>query len=134
MRYLRQKKPRSDEINIGPLIDLVFILLIFFAVSTTFVKDMKIDLDRPQASRPEKASAKSARVYIGRGGSIYVNEQPVKVWMLQSRVRDMLAVTSNKNVLVVTDGQVTSERLIEVVDQCKLGGAKEVAVAAEQAN
>ena len=49
MRY-REKKEDMQDINISPLIDMVFILLIFFMVSTTFVKDMKLDLDRPAAS------------------------------------------------------------------------------------
>ena len=49
MRY-REKKDSIQDINISPLIDMVFILLIFFMVSTTFVKDMKLDLNRPAAS------------------------------------------------------------------------------------
>jgi biopolymer transport protein ExbD len=52
--------------------------------------------------------------------------------MLQSRVRDLLSVSEQKNVLVVADKMIPAERLIEVVDQCKLGGAVSVGVATEQ--
>ena len=55
MRY-RERKDTTQDINISPLIDMVFILLIFFMVSTTFVKDMKLDLNRPAASTATAAS------------------------------------------------------------------------------
>lgn len=116
----------------APLIDMVFILLIFFAVSTTFVKDMKLDLERPTARSASIASTKTIRVYVDRAGSVFVDEQPVKIWMLQSRMRDLLNVSSGKTVLVVTDRLIPAERLIEVVDQCKLAGAVEVGVATEE--
>ncbi len=131
MRYVR-KKEKQEELNIAPLIDMVFILLIFFAVSTTFVKDMKLDLERPSASSAVTASTKAVRVYVDRGGNVFVDEQPVKVWMLQSRLRDLLGVSTAKIVLVVTDRMVPAQRLIEVVDQCKLAGAAEVGVATEE--
>ena len=115
----------------GPLIDMVFILLIFFAVSSTFVKDMKLELQRPSASSSTLASTKAIRVYLDRSSAIFVDEQPVKVWMLQSRIRDRIGLTAAKKVLVISDGQVPSEKLIEVVDQCRLGGAEDVGVATE---
>lgn len=117
----------------APLIDMVFLLLVFFAVSTTFAKDMALTLQRPSASSAAPASSKAIRVFIDRGGSVYVSEQPVKPWMVQSRVRDLLAVSTAKKVLVVADRLVPSERLVEVVDQCRLGGAADVAVATEAA-
>ena len=132
MRFIRPAKRRGDEINMAPLIDMVFILLVFFAVSTTFAKDLKVDIDRPAVGNPGPASTKSFRVYIDRAGAIYLDEQPVKPWMIQSRVRDLLQVAASRKVLVVADGQVATEKLIEVVDQCRLGGATEVAVAAER--
>jgi biopolymer transport protein ExbD len=70
-------------------------------------------------------------VYLDRAGHVYVDEQPVKEWMLQSRVRDMLGVSTSSKVLVVADRLVSAEKLINVVDQCKLGGASEVGVATQ---
>jgi biopolymer transport protein ExbD len=122
-----------EELNITPLIDIVFLLLIFFAVSTTFVKEMKLELERPSARSSTVASGQTLRVYIARDGAIYFEEQAVKPWMLQSRIREALAYAPLKGVLVVADGQTPTETLVEVVDQCKLGGAEEVAVATERA-
>ena len=115
----------------GPLIDMVFILLIFFAVSSTFTKDMQLELQRPSAKSAALASTKAIRVFIDRTQRVFVDEQPVKAWMLQSRVRDMLTSAPDRKVLVVADRLVPAERLIEVVDQCRLGGAAEVGVATE---
>ncbi len=131
MRY-RERKDTIQDINISPLIDMVFILLIFFMVSTTFVKDMKLDLNRPSAQSQTTASTKSIRLYIDNQGDVYLDGEPVQVWVIQSRVRDLIATSTNKSVLVVTDEDVPSGRLVEVVDQARLAGADDVGVATEQ--
>jgi biopolymer transport protein ExbD len=133
MKFVRPRARRGEEINMAPLIDMVFILLIFFAVSTTFAKDLKIDIQRPAAasSNLKPPAAKSVRVYVDRGGQVYVDDQPVKSWLVESRVKELLRAGASDKVLVITDGAVTSAKLIEVVDQCRSGGAAEVAVAAE---
>ncbi len=131
MRF-RKKQIADQSVDISPLIDMVFILLIFFMVSTTFVKDMKLELNRPSASSASKASTKILKVYIDKSEQVYVDNQPVKVWALQSKVRDLLRNMSEKNVLVVTDENIPVERLIEVIDQCRMAGAKDVAVATKK--
>ena len=128
MKFMKTRH-EPEDLNISPLIDMVFILLIFFAVSTTFVKDMKLDLERPSAQTSVSASNKSIRVYIDRQGDIFLNEKSVKPWMLQSLIRDSLAISSTQTVLVIADRLTLAENLIDVVDQCKLGGAREVGVA-----
>ena len=128
MKFIKTRH-EPEDLNISPLIDMVFILLIFFAVSTTFVKDMKLDLERPSAQTSVSASNKSIRVYIDRQGDIFLNEKSVKSWMLQSLIRDSLSISSAQTVLIIADRLTPAENLIEVVDQCKLGGAREVGVA-----
>jgi biopolymer transport protein ExbD len=128
----RRKKAAVQDIDISPLIDMVFILLIFFMVSSTFVKDMQLDLDRPGASTATKASSKVIRVYIDKYGDTYLDGQPIKVWAIQSKMRDLLRVSTEKSILVVTDEGVTANKLVEVVDQCRLAGAKDVGVATEK--
>lgn len=133
---MRKSRMQADDnlesVDVSPLIDMVFILLIFFMVSTTFVKDMKIDLDRPGASSSESADTKSIRVTIDNSKNIYVNGEPVKAWMIQSRIREALKEDKNSPILVLVDKTVESELLIEVVDQCRLAGAKDIGVATEQ--
>lgn len=131
MRFIRHRQG-PDELNITPLIDIVFILLIFFAVSSTFVRDMRIDLERPDAHTAAPASATAVRLYIDREGAFYMDEQLIRPWMLQTVLREALEDSPGKRVLVVADRLTPSERLIEAVDQSKLAGAVEVAVAAER--
>lgn len=133
MRY-KERENTEQTIDISPLIDMVFILLIFFMVSATFVKDMDIDIQRPKASSAEPSSTKAIRVYIDSDGTSYIDNQPVRTWVIQSRLRELLRVNTNGSVLVVTDGSVPANTLIEVVDQCRLAGAADVGVVTEQEN
>ena len=131
MRY-REKKESIQDINISPLIDMVFILLIFFMVSTTFVKDMKLDLNRPAAASSSSASTKAIRLYIDNQGDIFLDGEPVRVWVIQSRIRDLMDASTSKSVLVITDDGVPAGRLVEVVVQARLAGANDVGVATVQ--
>jgi len=127
MRF-RQKSQNVDTVDVSPLIDMVFILLIFFMVTTTFVKDMKLELNRPSAASASLASTKVLRVYIDNSSEIYVDNQPIKLWALQSKLRDMLRSATEKSVLIVTDTDIPVNVLIDVVDECRQSGAKDVAV------
>ena len=129
---LRARPEQKAELDISPLIDMVFILLIFFMVSTTFVKDMKIDIERPGAGSAERASSKALRVNIDSSANVYIDGNPVRPWMIQSHVRDFLDSSGGGQVLVITDRRVPADRLIEVVDQCRLAGATDVGVATEK--
>ena len=126
---LRAEQELDPEINLTSLIDVVFLLLIFFMVSTTFVKDMKLDLNRPAASTAVTASTKAIRLYIDSGGDTYLDGEPVQIWVIQSRLRDQLKTMTSKSVLVITDEGVPAGRLVEVVDQARLAGANDVGVA-----
>ena len=126
---LQPSTPDEPEVNLTPLIDVVFLLLIFFMVSTTFVKDMKLDLDRPAAASAVTASTKAVRLYIDASGDTYLDGEPVQVWVIQSRLRDQLKTMTAKAVLVITDDGVPAGRLVEVVDQARLAGATDVGVA-----
>ncbi len=128
MAFQSRRKSTKPDVDISPLIDVVFILLIFFMVTTTFVKDAQLDIERPGASSGEAANSKAVRVSIDRSGAVYLGDAPVKPWMLQSRVRDMLRDGADGAVLVIVDRNVASEKLIEVVDQCRLAGANDVGV------
>lgn len=131
MKFL-PKKHEVEDLNISPLIDMVFILLIFFAVSTTFVRDLDVTLERPSAESAVPADSDTVRIYIEEGGTVYVGEQPVNTWMVQSLVRDELSVGASTSVLVIADRRTPTDLLIDVVDQARLAGAEEVGVATEQ--
>jgi len=119
-------------IDIAPLIDMTFILLIFFMVSTTFVRDLQVDIERPGAQSAVNSDQRSLRVTVDARGDIFVDTRPVKPWMLQSAVREYLSRSRVKTVLTVVDRRVPTGKLIEVVDQCRLAGARDVGVAVDR--
>ena len=131
MRF-RQRKTEEANVDMSPLIDMVFILLIFFMVSSTFVKDMKLDLERPGASSASRASSKVIRVYIDNTGDTFVDGTPIKTWAIQGKLREMLHTSTEKAILVISDDTISVEKLIDVIDQCRLSGAKDVAVATQK--
>jgi len=128
----RNRQRQESEVNISPLIDMVFILLIFFMVTTTFVRDAQIDIERPGAESAEKTDNRSIRVTVGQRGEIFVDAKPVKSWMLQARLREIVSKQRIRTVLVIADRHVETGNLVDVVDQCRLAGAKDVGVAVEQ--
>lgn len=125
---IRQRNQNVDNVDVSPLIDMVFILLIFFMVTTTFTKEMKLDLDRPAAASASLVGGKVIRVYIDSSAEVYVDNQPIKVWALQSKLRGLLRTSVDKSVLVVTDTNIPVDNLIDVIDECRMAGAKDVAV------
>ena len=129
MRRMRERTDEQQTVDISPLIDMVFILLIFFMVSTTFVKDMQLDLERPTAGSASTASTQAIRLYIDNAGDTFLDGQPIQVWVIQSRLRELLSGMSDPSVLVVTDENVPAGRLVEVVDQARMAGAGDVGVA-----
>ena len=134
MSMSRIVKSRRDgeDVNLAPLIAMVFILLIFFMATTTFVRDAKIEIERPGAKRATVADSQAIRVSLGKRGELFVETRPVKPWMLQARVRDALAGGVHKNILVIADERVDTGKLVEVVDQRRLAGARDVGVAVER--
>lgn len=131
MRF-RERTDTNETLDIAPLIDIVFILLIFFMVTTTFVKDMKLELERPGASSAVLASTKAIRLYIDKAGETYLDGEPIRSWLIQSKLRDLLKGAAEAGVLVVTDEGVPAGKLVEVVDQARLAGAKNVGVATQK--
>lgn len=130
-RMLRRAQDgEGDTINLSPLIDMTFLLLIFFVVSSTLVKDAEIPIERPTASSGAAVDARVVRVTVGTE-ALAVAGEPVSSWMLGPTVQARLAEVEDPRVLVVTDRAVPADRLVEVVDACRLAGAAHVGVAVE---
>ena len=126
------KKRAAVGIDLSPIIDMTFLLLIFFMVSTTFQKDAHVDLQRPSAKSASTAPSKALRVSIDRQGAIYLDGAPTKIWMLQSKLRDAFRGGADKQILVVADRGIPVAKLVEVVDQSRVAGATDVTVATDK--
>ena len=133
----RSVQPRNESrsgalVDIAPLIDVVFILLIFFLVTATFVRDTGVRVTRPQATSARSLEPTSMRVSLTESGDIYIDGRSVSLAELQSSVSDFVARERKKSVIVIPDAEVPARRLIEVMDVAKMGGANDVALAARK--
>jgi len=123
--------PSMRELDITPLIDIVFILLIFFVVTTTFVHDVGLDLERPEASAANEQPASIVRVAVSERGEVAVNGQPTSPWRLEAEVHDRLIDRAEASILVIADKAVHADSLVAIMDACRRGGAEKIALAVE---
>jgi biopolymer transport protein ExbD len=129
MRHRSRDRIAVPEVNLAPLMDLVFILLIFFVVTATFTRDTGIRVNRPQASWTDSIDPLSLRVAITASGAVYVEGRAVDVPALRDRVAQLVTEDPEASVVLIADRELTAGRLVEVLDAARMAGAKNVAVA-----
>jgi len=133
----RSVRSRGDggqpaTIDLAPLIDCVFILLIFFLVTATFVRDTGVDVHRPQATVTRNVEPTAMRVSVTASGDIYTEGRSVSLEELRTQVRDFVAREHKQAVIVIPDTELPSGRLIEVMDTARQAGATDVVVATQR--
>jgi biopolymer transport protein ExbD len=124
----------ADEPNITPLIDIVFILLIFFVVTTTFAQELGIEIERPEAQSGSEVPTRIVRIAVTDHGDVTVDARATSPWRIEHEVRERLSLYAEKAVLVVADRRVDAAQLVEVIDAARRGGATDVALAVEEAS
>ncbi|MGD9124680.1 MAG: biopolymer transporter ExbD [Desulfarculaceae bacterium] len=122
----------EPEINMTPLVDMVFILLIFFLVTTSFVRESGVKVDRPIASTATSQKKEAMLVGISAQGAVFVDRQKTDIRSVRGLVEQYLASNPTGSVVIVADKESKSGLIIEVLDQARLAGAKDVAVAAKR--
>ena len=127
----RRARQRQLEVNMAPLIDMVFILLIFFLVTTSFVRESGVDIQRPRAATA--VSRENAGILIGitADNRIFMENRQMDLATLQLNVERALAENPEGIVVVVADKQSSTGTAVRVMDACRLAGAASVSLAAE---
>jgi biopolymer transport protein ExbD len=118
----------SGGIDISPLIDCVFILLIFFIVTTTFVEETGIEVDKPQAAAAVNLEKNSILLAVTPEGQIVYGGREIGLAGVQPLVKRMLQ-KEEVPVIVQADNEVPTGLFVRVIDEAKLGGASKVSVA-----
>jgi biopolymer transport protein ExbD len=126
----RRGRRQSLEVNMAPLIDMVFILLIFFLVTTSFVKETGIDINRPTASTAVSKEKGSILVGIAKDGRVYMDKREIDIRAVRANVERALAENPESQVVVVADKESHTGVVIMAMDGCRLAGAKNVSLAA----
>jgi len=118
---LQPRKRRSPELNLTPLIDVVFLLLIFFMVSTTFQRESQIRVELPQASAEESPDSppRFLDITVDREGRFYVNQEEVintELETLKQAIRKAAMRESDLPVIINADAQSPYQAVIKVMD------------------
>jgi biopolymer transport protein ExbD len=127
----RRRTSDALEINMGPLIDLVFLLLIFFLVTTTFVKETGLEVHRPSAKTAERKEKSTILIGVSKEGTIYMENRIIDIRSVRANVEKLLAENPESGVIVVADKKSQTGITVNVIDQCRLAGAKGVSIAAK---
>jgi biopolymer transport protein ExbD len=125
----------ADEeasIDMTPMLDVVFIMLIFFIVSTTFVRDEGVEIDRPSASSGQQQKTEGVVVAIDSNGEAWLDQKKISISALEQQLQSKIAKDSLSSVLIKADKQTPTGDLIKILDLIKTTGISQVAVATEQ--
>ena len=122
----------EPEINMAPLIDMVFILLIFFLVTTSFVRESGVKVERPLASTAQSKEKGAMMIGVRTDGVVFIDHRQVDLRSVRGLVERFLAEDPKGAIVIVADRASATGRVIEVLDQARLAGAKDVAVAARR--
>jgi biopolymer transport protein ExbD len=128
---LRRTRKRSVIINLTSLIDVLFLLLIFFMVSTTFVSQPAISLQLPDAKHSEATRQTPVVVHVDERGGVYLNDEPIEVALLEQALISRLEGMAEKAVVLKADSRVSHGVVIHVLDLIKGAGVEKLVVATE---
>lgn len=120
------------DINMGPLIDMVFLLLIFFVVTTSFVKEAGIDVQKSTAATAETKEKATIMIGVSPEGEVYMEGKKVDVRSVRPLVERALAEDPESGVIIIADKASVTGSVVKVMDQCRLAGAKEISLAAKR--
>ena len=120
------------NINMGPLVDMVFLLLIFFVVTTSFVKETGIDVQRSTAATAERKERGNIMLGISADGQVYMEGKRIDVRSVRALIERALAEDPESGVVIVADKDSNTGTVVQAMDQCRLAGAMNVSLAAKQ--
>ena len=133
MKYRRSitETEEISEINVSPLIDMVFILLIFFIVTTVFVEETGIEVDKPQAAAAASLEKNSILLAVTSKGQVVYGGREIGVDGVRSLVKRL---TQSDDLPVIIQGDKSAEHgvVVQVLNEAELGGAENVSLATER--
>ena len=131
MRRRRAQEQEETEVNVTPMLDVVFIMLIFFIVTASFVKEAGIEVNRPNAATAERKERGNILVAISESGQIWINKRQVDPRAVRANIERMHAENPQGAVVIQADEDSRNALLVQVMDAARLAGVHEVSIAAE---
>lgn len=130
-RESRYSSDQASEIDMTPMLDIVFILLIFFIVSTSFVKESGIDVNRPTAATGERKERGNIIVAIKANNEIWIDKRQVDIRAVRANVARLHAENPLGSVIIAADEDANIKSWVQVMDQIKLAGVSNIATATQ---
>jgi biopolymer transport protein ExbD len=122
----------ESEINITPMLDVVFIMLIFFIVTATFVKEAGIDVNRPDAATAVKQEKANILIAIGPNNDIWIDRRQVDIRSVRPNIERLHAENPQGTVVIQADKESKTDTLIQVMDASRQAGVYNVSIAARE--
>ena len=119
-------------IDMTPMLDVVFIMLIVFIVTASFVKEAGIDVNRPEAATAVKQDRANILIAISDTGEIWINKRRIDVRAVQANIERLHAENPQGTVVIQADQKATTDTLIKVMDASRAAGVYEVSIAAQE--
>ena len=130
-RSSRSSTDQTADIDMTPMLDIVFIMLIFFIVTTSFVKESGIDVNRPTAQTAETKEQGHIIVSIKADGEIWIDKRPVDIRAVRANVARLHAENPLGSVIIAADRDTKTRDLVQVMDQIRLAGIINASIATE---
>ncbi len=131
MRRQRRSSVEEDEVNLTPMLDVVFIMLIFFIVTASFVKESGMDVNRPDAATAVVKPRGNILVAITPNGQIWIDKRQVDVRSVRANIERLYAENPQGAVVIQADAESKNGLLVAVMDAAKLAGVENISIAAE---
>lgn len=121
----------EPEINITPMLDIVFIMLIFFIVTTSFIRETGVEVEKPTAFTAEPRPQGNVLIAIRENDEIWMNKQEVEIHEVRSEVERAKAENPESAVVLIADRGARTGMLVEVMDQVQAAGINRISISAE---
>ncbi|MCC5825849.1 biopolymer transporter ExbD [Alkalimonas sp.] len=132
---MARKRIREDDeaqIDITPMMDIVFIMLIFFIVTTSFVKEAGIDVNKPESTQAQQKPSATIFIAIRPNGEIWMDRRMVDVERVAANIERLVAESPTDTIIIQADKEAMHGRVMEVMDQIKAAGDYIITIAGEQ--
>jgi len=129
----REESDSGSEVNLTPMLDVVFIMLIFFIVTSSFVKPAGIEINRPRAATAERQQRGNILIAITRDGQIWIDKREVDIRAVRANIERLHAENPQGSVVIQADKDSKNGLLVQVMDAARLAGVFDVSIAAEVA-
>ncbi|MBQ8173233.1 MAG: biopolymer transporter ExbD [Mailhella sp.] len=128
MARIRRRSSGTVDLNMTPLIDMIFILLIFFMVTASFVRESGVEIERPVAKTSQSKNP-SVVVGIDAGNTVWIDGKTIDIRSVRTWMGRFLAESPEGTVVIAADTMARSGVVVQVLDACREAGAKHVSVA-----